>query len=102
MGSGEVRDLIEQAAVFARAGAPSEATARARLAVARATDPDSYEEATAALERFEADERRWREAIEARTRAPEERATNVARPVERSPRIAPVTRRRGLWRAVAA
>ena len=59
-----VDELLEQAAVFARAGDYTAAVWRARLAVQSATDEESRTEAQLALERFEAMERAWRDRIE--------------------------------------
>jgi hypothetical protein len=61
-----VRNLLEEAAVFARAGDMTAAVARARDAVRASNDDASRDEATLALARFEAAERAWRSEIDAR------------------------------------
>jgi hypothetical protein len=98
MCSAEVRDLIEQAASFERAGDPSEAVARARLAVARARDSESHDAATWSLARSQQAERRWCEEIEARKRRYDAREAMAAGIVEPpSPVTVPKNPRRARW-----
>jgi hypothetical protein len=62
----EVRNLLERAAVFARGGDFTAAVTHAKAALHVARDEDSRAEARLTLQRFEAEERAWRSAIEAR------------------------------------
>ncbi len=108
MSSLEVRDLLEQAASFERAGDLTEATARARLAVIRAKDPEAHDAATSALARLESAERRWRDEVARRQRAFEAREAREAGlradppPASKEPRPRFSQRRRSLLRAIAA
>jgi hypothetical protein len=65
----EIRDRLEEAAVFARAGDLTAAVARARAAVHDASDDASRAEASLALERLESEERAQRAEIDARQAA---------------------------------
>jgi hypothetical protein len=62
----DIRNRLEEAAVFARAGDLTSAVAHARVAVRDASDSDSRAEASLALERFETRERAWRAEVDAR------------------------------------
>ena len=62
-----VRELLDEAAWFAREGDVTAATSRAKAAVRASTDPVSLGESRLALERMLADERSWRDDIEARS-----------------------------------
>ncbi|MBX3258270.1 MAG: hypothetical protein KF782_01015 [Labilithrix sp.] len=62
----DIRDRLEQAAVFARNGDFTAAVARAKGAVRASRDEESRAEAALTLERLEAAERAWRASIEAR------------------------------------
>lgn len=84
-------DLLAQADAFLRAGDPTAAVARARLASHVAPDLDTREECLLALSRFENAERAWRAEIAARQEAArrrEEAEASVAkeRIVEAAPR----------------
>lgn len=65
----EVRDILEQAGVFERAGDLTGAVARAEAALRGATDQDSREAARLALERLKASEHAWRAEVERRQAA---------------------------------
>jgi len=62
----DIRDRLEEAAAFARAGDITSAVAHARVAVRDASDGACRAEASLALERFESRERAWRAEVEAR------------------------------------
>lgn len=83
----DVRALLEQAAVFARGGDHTGAVARAKAAVRAAAGTDAHDEALLSLARFEAGERAWREAVEARRAAflaRERREARVPDPEQRT------------------
>lgn len=62
----DLRHLLEQAAVMARGGDYTGAVARAKSVVRAAAGTELEAEAALALARFEAGERAWRAAIDAR------------------------------------
>jgi hypothetical protein len=59
----EIRNQLEEAATFARAGDITSAVAHARAAVRNSSDDVSRAEASLALERLEAHERTWRAEV---------------------------------------
>lgn len=96
-----IRSILEDAAVFARAADPQSAVARAKDALRLARDEDARAEAILMLERFEAEERAWFAANEARGREVEvEEAPLLAEPVKKRP-IAPLRAWRRAWRHLA-
>jgi hypothetical protein len=62
----DIRNQLEEAAGFARAGDITSAVAHARAAVHNSSDETSRAEARLALERFEENERAWRAEVAAR------------------------------------
>ncbi len=66
---GEVRELLEEAAVFERAGDLTGAVARAEAALRRAQDEEARDEARVELERFRSSEHAWRAEVEGRQAA---------------------------------
>ena len=59
----DIRDMLEQAAYFVRAGDPRAAVVRARQAVMAATSPEAKDAAGIELERMLAAERAWTAAL---------------------------------------